>query len=122
MTWHVVNELVKHKNHDSSVSLKLKTSAGDTVSEDLKVIDEKFNNFFVNIVKEVSSNQTCKSDVSTKITFEKPPSTSNSIFFVTSTDIKVCGLINQLKSYKARKAIYIEFRFINWPIRLSLTF
>ena len=107
----MVNELVHHKNRNSSVPLKLKTSAGDTVSEDLKVIAKEFNNFFVNIGKEMTSSiQTCKSDVSPKITFEEPSSTSNSMFFVPSTETKVFGLINQLKNCKARRANNIGSR------------
>ena len=113
ITWDVVNESVNHKNRNSSFPLKLKISAGYTIAEDSKIIAEEFNNFFVNIGKEMASLiQTCESDVFSKITFEEPLSTSNSIFFVPSTETEVFGLINQLRSHKARKAKTIKSKFI----------
>ena len=112
-TWDVVNELVNHKSRNKSLPLKLKTSAGDTVVEDPQIIADEFNNFFVNIGKEMASSiQTCRSHVSSKIFFEEPLRASNSIFLAPSTEMEVHGLINLIKSHKARRTNDIESRFI----------
>ena len=112
-TWDVVNELVNHKSRNKSLPLKLKTSAGDTVAEDPQIIAEEFNNFFVSIGKEMASSiQTCRSHVSSKIFSEEPLRASNSIFLAPSTEMEVYGLINQIKSHKARRANDIESKFI----------
>ena len=112
-TWDVVNELVNHKSRNKSLPLKLKTSAGDTVAEDSQIIADEFNNFFVSIGKEMASSiQTCRSHVSSKIFSEEPLRASNSIFLAPSTETEVCGLINQIKSHKARRANDIESKFI----------
>ena len=71
MTWNVVNELV-NKRRNSPLSLKLKKTAGDTVVEDPQVIAKEFNNFFVNIGKELAGYiQTNESDISSKL-FHEP--------------------------------------------------
>ena len=112
-TWDVVNELVNHKSRNKSLPLKLKTSAGDTVAEDPQIIADEFNNFFVSIGKEMASSiQTCRSHVSSKIFSEEPLRASNSIFLAPSTEMEVYGLINQIKSHKARRANDIESKFI----------
>ena len=59
-----------------------------------------------------SSIQTCRSHVSSKIFFEEPLRASNSIFLAPSTEMEVHGLINLIKSHKARRTNDIESRFI----------
>ena len=112
-TWDVINELVNHISRNKSLPLKLKTSAGDTVAEDPQIIADEFNNFFVSIGKEMASSiQTCRSHVSSKIFSEEPLRASNAIFLAPSTEMEVYGLINQIKSHKARRTNDIESRFI----------
>ena len=55
MTLNVINELVNHKRRNRP-SLKLKTTAGNTVVEDPKVVVNEFSNFFVNIGEEMAGS------------------------------------------------------------------
>jgi len=84
----------------------------DTVAENPEVIAEEFNNFFVNVGKEMArSIPICESNNSPKYSHISK-GTTNSIFFHPSSDMEVHSLINQIKSNQAKRSNDVESKFI----------